>query len=262
MDSQGSFPEQLSETIEQLKARLEFEAYFSQDYLPGSDIELNIESNNNLNNKVISIFSSEQKQDISSLNKFASTESSKQALIRPLYQKVQECCLCDLHKTKTNIVFGDGSLDAELVFIGEAPGYDEDIGGKPFVGLDGGLLTKIINAMHFQRSDVYIANVLKCRPQNNRNPMPEEVVCCKPYLIELLDIIKPKVICTLGEFAAHTLLDQINPISRLRGKWFEFNKIKLMPTFHPAYLLRNPKDKKLVWDDMKKIMDVLKQYET
>ncbi|MDD5746809.1 MAG: uracil-DNA glycosylase, partial [Candidatus Omnitrophica bacterium] len=134
--------------------------------------------------------------------------------------------------------------------------------GKPFVGAAGGLLSKIIQAMGMRRDEVYITNVLRCRPPNNRNPLPEEVVCCRPYLLELIGIIKPKVICTLGKFAAGALLERLEPISRLRGVFHDFQGIALMPTFHPAYLLRNPEDKKLVWDDIKKIMEYLRSDET
>ncbi|MBU1087642.1 MAG: uracil-DNA glycosylase [Candidatus Omnitrophica bacterium] len=262
MDSPESFREQLSETIEQLKARLEFEAYFAVDYLPGSSLGPDRQLDNQVGPDSKQQVVTDLKADSLDSAELIQSADNKQARIKSLYQKTRTCAFCDLHKTRTNVVFGDGSLDAELVFIGEAPGHEEDISAKPFVGLAGGLLTKIINAMKFKRSDVYITNLLRCRPPNNRNPLPEEVVCCKPYLIELLEIIKPKVICTLGKFAAHTLLNQTIPISQLRGQWFEFKGIKLMPTFHPAYLLRNPQDKKLVWADMKKIMDVLNKYET
>ncbi|MFH1062638.1 MAG: uracil-DNA glycosylase [Candidatus Omnitrophota bacterium] len=246
MDSAGIFSRQLSETVQQLKTRLEFEEYFSEDYLPGAK---SLVAAQELLAATVEI---NPKPEVSI------AEDSKKMLANPLYQKVQTCVLCDLHKTRTNVVFGEGSLDAELVFIGEAPGRDEDLQAKPFVGLAGGLLTKIINAMKMNRADVFITNVLRCRPPHNRNPLPEEVIYCKPYLIELLNIIKPKVICTLGKFATHALLDETSPISQLRGKLYDFNGMKVIPTYHPAYLLRNPEDKKLVWDDMKKILNVLK----
>ncbi len=167
------------------------------------------------------------------------------------------CKRCSLCKTRHNIVFGSGNPKAKLMFIGEAPGEDEDLRGLPFVGRAGQLLTKIIEAMGLKRSDVYIANILKCRPPNNRVPLPAEIKECEDILKKQIDIIKPKIICTLGKFASQTLLRTETTISALRGNFREYNGIKLMPTFHPAYLLRNPADKKLVWQDMKKIMKEL-----
>ena len=174
-----------------------------------------------------------------------------------LKAEVLACKRCGLHKTRRNVVFGAGNPEAKLMFIGEAPGEDEDIQGLPFVGRAGKLLTKIIEAMGLKREDVYIANILKCRPPNNRIPMPTEIIECLDFVKKQVDIIKPKVICTLGKFASQTLLRTQTPISVLRGHFQEYNGIKVMPTFHPAYLLRNPPDKKLVWADMKKVMKEL-----
>lgn len=178
--------------------------------------------------------------------------------IDSLKNEISNCKRCSLHKTRHNIVLGAGNPKAELMFIGEAPGEDEDLQGLPFVGRAGQLLTKIVEAMGFKRSDVYIANILKCRPPNNRPPLPNEIEECEDILKKQIDIIKPKIICTLGKFASQTLLRTETTISALRGNFKEYNGIKLMPTFHPAYLLRNPNDKKLVWADMKKIMKELK----
>lgn len=177
--------------------------------------------------------------------------------LESLKQDVLNCRRCDLCKTRRNVVFGSGNPNAELMFIGEAPGEDEDIQGLPFVGRAGQLLTKIIEAMGLKRSDVYIANILKCRPPNNRTPLPAEILECEDNVKRQAELIKPKVICTLGKFASQTLLRTEIPISALRGKFQSFNGIKVMPTFHPAYLLRNPNDKRLVWGDMKKIMKEL-----
>ncbi|MBU1042945.1 MAG: uracil-DNA glycosylase [Candidatus Omnitrophica bacterium] len=254
MDSEEIFREQFSGTIEQLKARLEFEAYFAADYLPGSDLAAD-------EIKVKPQIIDDLNQDSLDLPKSIQSDDNKQTRIKSLYQKVQASVLGGLDKTRTNVFFGEGSLDADLVFIGEALGDDADIQSKPFVGLAGGLLTKIINAMQLMRSDVYITNLLCCQSSSTRNPLPAEAGCGNLYLSELLEIIKPKVICTLGEFAVHSLLNETRPLSQLRGQWFEFKGIKLMPTFHPEYLLRNPQEKKLVWDDMRKIMSLLKQYE-
>ena len=170
---------------------------------------------------------------------------------------VSHCQKCPLGKMRRNIVFGSGNMNARLMFIGEAPGHDEDMQAMPFVGEAGILLTKIIEAMGIKREDVYICNILKCRPPQNRNPLPEEISMCIDYLYAQIDIIKPKIICALGKFASQTLLGIEAPISKIRGSWHEYRGIRFMPTYHPAYLLRNPGDKKLVWEDMKKIMNEL-----
>jgi uracil-DNA glycosylase family 4 len=162
------------------------------------------------------------------------------------------CKLCKLGRTQ--IVFGVGNPHAQLMFVGEAPGQDEDLQGEPFVGRAGQLLTKIIEAIGLSRGDVYIANVIKCRPPNNRNPEPDEVATCEPFLFRQIDAIKPKVIVALGTFAAQTLLKTRTPITRLRGVWTDYHGIPLMPTFHPAYLLRNPAEKRVVWQDIQEVM--------
>jgi DNA polymerase len=159
---------------------------------------------------------------------------------------------------RQQIVFGVGNPRAQLMFVGEAPGADEDIKGEPFVGRAGQLLTKIIEAIGLQRSDVYIANVIKCRPPGNRNPDPKEVETCEPFLVRQIDVIRPKVIVALGTFAAHALLKTDAPISRLRGHVHDFRGgAKLVPTFHPAFLLRSPDRKRDVWEDMKKVRALL-----
>jgi len=164
------------------------------------------------------------------------------------------CRLCSLAQTRKNVVFGDGNAAARVVFVGEAPGADEDEQGLPFVGRAGQLLTNIIKAMGLARQDVYICNILKCRPPGNRNPLPEEIRLCEPFLKQQLQLISPQVICALGSFAAKTLLKTETPITALRGRFHLYEGIKLMPTYHPAYLLRNPSAKKQVWDDMQLIM--------
>lgn len=174
-----------------------------------------------------------------------------------LKKKVSLCTSCGLSKTRKNVVFGSGDPDASLMFIGEAPGEEEDNQGLPFVGRAGQLLTKIIEAMGLKREDVYIANILKCRPPNNRAPLPSEILACESNVRKQVETIKPRVICTLGKFASQTLLKTETPISALRGHFREYSGIKVMPTFHPAYLLRNPDDKKLVWQDMKKVLKEL-----
>jgi uracil-DNA glycosylase len=154
-------------------------------------------------------------------------------------------------------VFGVGNPDADLMFVGEAPGADEDIQGIPFVGRAGQLLTKMINAIQFERDDVYIANVIKCRPPQNRNPEPDEVASCEPFLFQQIDAINPKVIVALGKFAAQTLLRTQDPISRLRGRVYTFRGAKLIPTFHPSFLLRSPNYKRDAWEDLKKARAIL-----
>ena len=168
-------------------------------------------------------------------------------------EELGDCRRCKLHSTRTQIVFGSGNPRAKLVFVGEGPGRDEDLQGQPFVGLAGQLLTKIIQAIQLSREEVYIANIIKCRPPGNRNPEPNEISACEPFLIKQLEVIRPKLICALGTFAAQTLLKTEEKISLLRGKFHQYQEIPLMPTYHPAFLLRNPNHKRDVWEDMKKI---------
>jgi len=168
-----------------------------------------------------------------------------------------ECTRCRLHKARTNIVFGVGNPKAELVFVGEGPGHDEDVQGEPFVGRAGKLLTQMIEAMSLRREDVYICNVVKCRPPENRLPDKDEIAVCSPFLLRQLTSIQPKVICCLGACSAQTLLATNQGISRFRGEWFDFRGSKLIATYHPAYLLRNPAAKSEVWKDLQKVMAVL-----
>jgi uracil-DNA glycosylase len=170
-----------------------------------------------------------------------------------------DCTRCKLHQLgRRQIVYGVGSPTADLMFIGEAPGHDEDVQGIPFVGRAGQLLTKIIEAIDLRREDVYIANVIKCRPPENRNPEPDEVASCEPFLFRQVQVIRPRVIVALGTFAAQALLRSNEPISRLRGKVFHYGDSRLVPTFHPAYLLRSPERKRDVWEDMKKVRALLR----
>ena len=169
-----------------------------------------------------------------------------------------DCTRCKLHGLgRRQIVFGVGNPDADLMFVGEAPGADEDVQGEPFVGRAGQLLTKIIEAIDLQRQDVYIANLIKCRPPGNRNPEPDEVEQCEPFLSRQIDAIRPKVIVALGKFAAQSLLRTTDPISRLRGREYTYRDAILMPTYHPAYLLRSPSAKRDVWEDMKRVRAIL-----
>ena len=171
-----------------------------------------------------------------------------------------DCRRCKLHALgRRQIVFGVGNPSADLMFVGEAPGADEDVQGEPFVGRAGQLLTRIIEAIGLKREDVYIANVIKCRPPGNRNPEPDEVEQCEPFLFRQIDAIKPKVIVALGKFAAQSLLKTAEPITKLRGREYKYRDAILMPTYHPAYLLRNPSAKRDVWADMKRVRDILNE---
>jgi len=174
--------------------------------------------------------------------------------LEDIRRDMEDCQRCSLHAERKNVVFGSGNPQASLVFVGEAPGVDEDRQGLPFVGRAGQLLTKIIEAMGFKREDVYIANILKCRPPNNRNPLPGEIQVCEPFLVKQLRAISPEIICALGTFAAQTLLKREIPITVMRGKFYDYHGIALMPTYHPAYLLRNPSAKRQVWEDVQQIM--------
>ncbi|MGB3241644.1 MAG: uracil-DNA glycosylase [Candidatus Omnitrophota bacterium] len=184
---------------------------------------------------------------------YCQADRGKKTTLKEVDKEIAACQKCPLAQTRTNVVPGEGDPRADLMFIGEAPGGDEDRQGRPFVGRAGQLLTKIIESVGLKREDVFIGNILKCRPPGNRNPLPDEIAACNSFLLKQIDIIKPKVICALGKFAAQTLLDTETPISRLRGKFYDYHGTKLMPTYHPAYLLRNLQGKKDVWADMKKI---------
>jgi DNA polymerase len=179
--------------------------------------------------------------------------SSGAVLLAQLEESVRDCQACRLHEGRRQVVFGTGNPDADLVFVGEAPGREEDVQGEPFVGRAGQLLTRIIQAIGLTREDVYILNVIKCRPPQNRNPLPDEVAACRPLIDKQLACLKPRVICALGTFAAQALLRSDERISRLRGRFHPMGNILVRPTFHPAYLLRNPQEKRKVWQDMQDI---------
>jgi DNA polymerase len=176
-----------------------------------------------------------------------------------LRAEIGDCTRCKLHAGRTHLVFGVGDPHARLMFVGEGPGADEDEQGEPFVGRAGQLLTQIIKAMGYERDQVYIANVVKCRPPNNRNPEPDEIGECEPFLMRQIDAIRPTAIVALGKFAAQTLLRTDAPISRLRGRFHPLGEAHVMPTFHPSYLLRTPAAKREVWEDMKQVMALLRE---
>ncbi|MGE3844271.1 MAG: uracil-DNA glycosylase family protein [Vicinamibacterales bacterium] len=190
----------------------------------------------------------------------ADASDDAEGALTALRAEIGDCTRCKLHTLgRSQVVFGVGNPRADLMFAGEAPGQDEDRQGVPFVGRAGQLLTKIIEAMGMRREDVYIANVIKCRPPGNRNPEPDEVATCEPFLFRQIAIVKPKVIVALGTFATRTLLQTNEPISRLRGRAYEFRGASLVPTFHPAFLLRSPQFKRETWEDMKMVMELLKK---
>jgi uracil-DNA glycosylase len=191
---------------------------------------------------------------VNTVSLFESIERVENDTLERTREDLGECTRCRLHKQRNNIVFGAGNPRAELVFVGEGPGHDEDVQGLPFVGRAGKLLTQMIEAMGLQRDGVYICNVVKCRPPENRKPENDEVATCSPYLFRQLDVIGPKAIVCLGATAAQALLNTTDSISRFRGTWFDYRGTKLLATYHPAYLLRNPAAKGEVWKDLQKVM--------
>lgn len=198
---------------------------------------------------------SEEKPRVTSDKRQATSDET----LDDIRKDIGECKRCKLCTGRTNIVFGVGNPDAELMFIGEGPGADEDTQGIPFVGRAGQLLTKIIEAMGFKRNDVYIANIVKCRPPGNRNPEPDEVRACIPFLIRQVGVLRPKIIVCLGSVATQNLLGTEEKITRLRGNFTKWQNVPVMPTYHPAFLLRNPNMKKPVWEDMQLVIEFLKK---
>lgn len=228
MDEKDS---ELAEITKSLEAQLRFAKKMGIETLPSVEIPIDATA-------------SESKTEVSSLSVVS---------LAKIAAEISQCIKCPLYKTRKNTVPGEGNPRAKLVFVGEAPGEDEDEQGRPFVGRAGQLLTQMIEAeksLNLKRSEVFICNVLKCRPPGNRNPQPDEIACCEPYLKAQLAIIKPNLICALGTFAAQTLLRTETKISQLRGKFYTYEGIPLLPTFHPSYLLRNQTMKREAWQDM------------
>ena len=223
----SEFNEELFRLVSSLKSRLELLGESGMTYLPKS--EENIE-------------------------KMPYSTSDNNDCLEALKIKLSNCEKCKLYQTRTNVVFGTGNRHAKLIFVGEAPGRDEDLSGEPFVGRAGQLLTKMIEAMGLKREDVYICNVVKCRPPKNRDPEIDEIAACEPFLKQQLSLIKPQIIVGLGRYACQTLLQTKVAMSKIRGEWHEYEGIDFMPTFHPAYLLRNPPAKKEVWQDLQQVM--------
>ena len=228
----SDFEFELFRLVEMLKANINELKESGMTFIPRLAMEKNQMSNNNKAHKSVH-------------------------LLEELRDEIGDCQRCKLCTGRTNIVFGSGDEKARLVFVGEGPGAEEDKQGVPFVGRAGQLLTKMIEAMGLSREQVYICNVVKCRPPENRDPQPDEIAACEPFLQKQLSIIKPHIVVGLGRYACQTLLKTTTSMSKLRGVWHEYEGIKFMPTFHPAYLLRNPPAKKEVWEDLQAVMKVL-----
>lgn len=275
--SADEIKKELASILRAVRTRIEIEKGFGIDTITVSrPNKLNVQRSSNLLAEKQSMKTPDidgRKRQTEGTNKRSSKDATKPLsdqtsvtekgegvqMLETLRNEMLVCHKCSLGKARTNLVFGVGNPRATLMFVGEAPGRDEDLQGEPFVGRAGQLLTKIIEAIGLKRNDVYIANVLKCRPPGNRAPLPEEIVLCMPYLLKQIEIIQPKVLCALGTFAAQTLLSTKAPVGTLRGRFHDYKGIPIMVTFHPAYLLRNPNDKAKVWEDMKKVRDLLSE---
>ncbi|MBI5408811.1 MAG: uracil-DNA glycosylase [Nitrospirae bacterium] len=240
-----------TDIIERLKKSLEFYQELGFESLPGRLVQ-------KCRNTAVQKYNKEQNSNCRPfpLAPFP-LPLNKDSALKSLRDEIGDCQRCKLCRNRTNIVFGEGSPDAKIIFIGEGPGRDEDLQARPFVGEAGQLLTRLIEKLGMKREDVYIANIVKCRPPNNREPEADEITTCKPFVEKQIEIIKPKLIVSLGKVSSHALAGNKIPISKMRGIFFEYHNIPLMPTFHPAYLLRNPKDKWLTWDDMQKVLEQL-----
>lgn len=236
-----------NEIIREMKNAMEFYKELGFEYLPVKSAGLFIHRN------VISEKKTEYRP--------APASSNKEEMLKLLREEIGDCMRCKLCEGRTNIVFGEGSADARLMFIGEGPGKDEDIQARPFVGEAGQILNNLINKRGWKREEVYIANIVKCRPPGNRAPEDDEVAACMPFVQRQIEIIKPKVIMSLGNVATQSLLRVKIPISKARGNFYSYEDIPVMPTFHPAYFLRNPKEKYLTWEDSAKVLEKLKSEE-
>lgn len=239
-----------NEIINELSKAMEFYRELGFNYLPVKETDLaGFLSNNNV------VRGGDSGGNLSAVRE---TAEDRGDALKSLRDGIGDCRRCGLSGKRTNIVFGEGSPDAALMFVGEGPGREEDIQARPFVGDAGKLLTNLIVKLGLRREDVYIGNIVKCRPPHNRNPEGDEIAACRGFIEKQIDIIRPRVIVCLGKVSANALLGVNAPISRLRGNFAQYRGIPVMPTFHPAYLLRNPRDKWLTWDDMQKVMEKLK----
>jgi DNA polymerase len=241
--------EDTSGIIKEVRNLMKFYQELGFEYLPVSLQEMEVLTGLETDVSLSVEESSVHREDRSAENRAES--------LKALREEIGDCKLCRLSKERKNIVFGEGNPAADLMFIGEGPGREEDIQARPFVGSAGKVLTSLIGKMGFNREDVYIANIVKCRPPMNRNPEVDEINACLPFLKKQIGIIGPKVIMTLGKFSSQALLGTDSPISRLRGRFYLYEEIPVMPTFHPAYLMRNPKDKWLTWEDALQVLEKL-----
>lgn len=253
--------------LNQLKARLEFyqeigieglslQLHFCQEPPQTYSEEVSQHESKVVKESAMYSYPAESAKSLSLFEEDYSQTSTDDSLEK-IRQDMGDCQRCKLCSTRTNIVFGSGNPEARLVFVGEAPGADEDVQGLPFVGRAGQLLTKIIESINLKREDVYICNVIKCRPPNNRFPEKDEISTCSQFLLRQLEVIRPKIICCLGAAAAQTILKTKSSVGWIRGRFQDYRGAKLIVTYHPAYLLRNPDAKKDVWEDMKKIKALL-----
>ncbi|MCE5194271.1 MAG: uracil-DNA glycosylase [Nitrospiraceae bacterium] len=233
------------EIINNIRTVLKFYQALGLERLP-----LNLSVNKSLSIKT---------QEIKKQSAVVSSSAEKAAALEELRKELENCQRCRLSRERKNIVIGEGSLDADIMFIGEGPGREEDIQGRPFVGDAGQILTRLIEKMGFKRENVYIGNIVKCRPPMNRDPEEDEIAACLPFVQKQIEIISPKIIISLGRISAHTLTESKIPITKLRGNFSKYGHIPLMPTFHPAYLLRNPKEKWRVWEDAQRVLEKLKE---
>lgn len=244
---------EIIETLQELEAQLKFFQELGVEFLIGpGQVQSEKRSGKSKEVEGLSLSAVDERRIL--------TDEEWQAEWEKLIRRIMNCTFCPLYKGRTQAVPGEGNRKAELMFVGEAPGRDEDLQGRPFVGRAGQLLTRIIQAMGFQREEVYIANVIKCRPPENRTPKPDEVKACSPYLVKQIELIKPRVIVALGKVAAEFLLNTNKSMSEIRGNFGQYAGIPVMPTFHPSYLVRNEGNKeikKMVWEDMKKVLKLL-----
>jgi DNA polymerase len=238
-----------NEAITNLKRAIEFYQGLGFEYLPVKNFSM------------AGLVGEKVSESLAPYSKSGNTDvdiTAKDEALKSLRDEIGDCQRCKLSKGRKNIVFGEGNAYAKLMFIGEGPGKDEDMQGRPFVGEAGQILDSLINKRGWKREEVYIANIVKCRPPANRVPEEDEIATCRPFVERQIEIIKPKVIMSLGNVATHSLLGIKMPISKARGNFLSYKDIPVMPTFHPAYFLRNPKDKHLTWEDAAKVLEKLK----
>ncbi len=239
-----------TEIVKELKKAMEFYERLGFKHLPIKKSDLS---------HLLEVLPAVAKQNYRVSDRAGAYAPNKLKLLKDMQAEISDCRLCRLSKGRRNVVFGEGNPDAELMFIGEGPGREEDLQARPFVGDAGKVLTSLINKMGLKREDVYIANIVKCRPPSNRDPEEDEMASCSSFLEKQIEITGPRIIIALGRISAHNLTGSRIAISKLRGTFYSYKEIPVMPTFHPAYLMRNPKDKWLTWGDVQKVLERLKK---